>query len=643
MPLLNRLRMTLASVAAAILASGAAADAANDLVADDLPVTFSGSYLAGRSADIAKDIHAAVKFYGNALDADPDNPGLTERLLLLGLANRDFDRAFPLAEGLTSIDRGNPIAQLALAVRSIKSARYDEAQTGLSRVAPAPLATLTAGLMTAWAQFGQGEVEAALDTIDALAGPSWYAIFKDYHTAVILDAAGRLPDAVTAIDRAYDSDAMALRIVDAYARIHARAGDKDKAIAALVEFGGEAPLHPLVRELLMAIRSGEDLPPIAGTAQLGGAETLYGLGSAIGPEEGPELPAAYLRLATYLNPSAYLATMAIGDVFQGAGRCEDAIAIYETVPRAASLRRNADIQMGNCLEALDQTDKAVAIVKRVVDANPNDFEAAVELGNLYRSDNRFAEAAEAYGRGIAAIADPSQADWRMYYFRGVSYERSKRWAEAEADFKRALAINPEQPQVLNYLGYSWVDMGVQLNEALEMIKTAVGLRPNDGYIVDSLGWAYYRLNRFEEAVRELERAVELRPEDPIINDHLGDAYWKAGRKREALFQWAHARDLEPEADQLPIILAKLENGLTERPVAGATDETARSTAATDAGGEASTSIMVEDGDSLWAIADRVYGDARLYLRIYEANRDQISVPDVIFPGTRLKIPAAETN
>jgi tetratricopeptide (TPR) repeat protein len=189
----------------------------------------------------------------------------------------------------------------------------------------------------------------------------------------------------------------------------------------------------------------------------------------------------------------------------------------------------------------------------------------VELGNLYRNDDRFPEAAEAYSRSIAAMSDPDKADWRIFYFRGVSYERSKRWPAAEADFKQALKINPEQPQVLNYLGYSWVDKGIHLDEALEMIKAAVDSRPNDGYNVDSLGWAYYKLGRYEEAVSELERAIGFQPEDPTINDHLGDAYWKVGRKREATFQWAHARDLEPDKELLPVILSKLQHGLQDSP------------------------------------------------------------------------------
>ena len=184
------------------------------------------------------------------------------------------------------------------------------------------------------------------------------------------------------------------------------------------------------------------------------------------------------------------------------------------------------------------------------------------LGNILRGRKEFAECADVYGKGIATIAKPEQPNWLIFYFRGICYERSKQWAKAEADLKKALELFPDQPHVLNYLGYSWVDQGINLDEGMRMIRRAVEQRPDDGYIVDSLGWAYYRLGNYEEAVKHLERAVELKPDDPTINDHLGDAYWQVGRTLEAQFQWAHARDLKPEPEDL----AKIKEKLDDRPV-----------------------------------------------------------------------------
>jgi tetratricopeptide (TPR) repeat protein len=243
-----------------------------------------------------------------------------------------------------------------------------------------------------------------------------------------------------------------------------------------------------------------------------------------------------------------------------------AIKIYEKVPASSPLKRNAQIQLAVDLDTADRTDEAVKILKGVVAEDPKDLEAIMALGNIERGRKRFADCGPTYSTGIDALpagADKANSVW--YYYRGICEERTKQWSKAEADMKKALELQPEQPHVLNYLGYSWIDQGINLDEGMKMIKRAVEQRPDDGYIVDSLGWAYFRIGNYDEAVKNLERAIDLKPEDPTINDHLGDAYWRVGRTLEAKFQWAHARDLKPEPEDLPKITAKIENGLPDDP------------------------------------------------------------------------------
>ncbi|MEA2990097.1 MAG: hypothetical protein QOG83_2808, partial [Alphaproteobacteria bacterium] len=303
---------------------------------------------------------------------------------------------------------------------------------------------------------------------------------------------------------------------------------------------------------------------------------LYGLGAALGRRGGTEdLGLIYLQLALYLAPSHPMALLSLADLYEGLKKQELAIKIYEKIPPTSPMQRNAQIQRALGLDALDRTDEAKADLEKLIAENPSDLEATTALGNILRGRKQFAECADVYSKGINSITKAEKPNWVIYYFRGICYERSKQWSKGEVDMKKALALFPDQPLVLNYLGYSWVDQGVNLDEGMTMIRRAVEQRADDGYIVDSLGWAYFRIGNFEEATKHLEHAVELKPEDPTINDHLGDVYWKIGRVLEAKFQWSHARDLKPDPDDLVKIEEKLKSGLPDEPSSAAEAERAK--------------------------------------------------------------------
>jgi len=279
---------------------------------------------------------------------------------------------------------------------------------------------------------------------------------------------------------------------------------------------------------------------------------------------GEDLALVYLQLALYLAPNHPLALLSLADLYESVKKPAMAIKVYERVPASSALKRNAQIQLATNLDAVDRSDDGIKILKEVIEQAPKDIEAIMALGNIERGRKKFEDCAVTYSKGIDAMpATLEKNAWVTYYYRGICEERSKQWSKAEADMRKALELQPEQPHVLNYLGYSWIDQGVNLDEGMKMIKRAVDQRPDDGYIVDSLGWAYYRIGNFEDAVKHLERAIDLKPEDPTINDHLGDAYWRVGRTLEAKFQWQHARDLKPEPEELPKIDAKIANGLAE--------------------------------------------------------------------------------
>jgi len=533
--------------------------------AESLEGNFLSAYIAGASRDTA----AAATFYKEAVKGDPRNPELLERAFVSLLADGALPDAFRVAERVASRDGANGLAQLTLGVRQMKAGQWAAARGNFAKSGRGAAADLTGTLLTAWAFAGAGDGKRALETISRLRGERYYNTFRDYHAGLIASVVGDQAEAERRLKAAYEADRNTLRIVDAYARFEAQAGRTDLAIQAYSDFDALLPRHPVVRDALDKLKAGKPLGRLVNTAQEGAAEVLYGLGSA-GSTQGDELPAVvYLRLALYLAPEHALSRLTLADTLDRMKQTERANEAYALIPANSPLKLNADIQIGLNLEQMGKGEEALKHLDAAMKAHPDDIDVVTALGNVQRSRKKYEEAAETYSKAIALIGDRPQANyWTTYYFRGTAYERAKQWDKAEADLKKALELVPaSQPgaraQVLNYLAYSWVDQNMHIDEAFAMLKQAVDASPRDGMIIDSLGWAYYRLGRWDDAVRELEKAIELKPGDPTINDHLGDAYWRAGRRLEGKFQWQHAKDLNPEPEELAKINDKLANGLPE--------------------------------------------------------------------------------
>jgi tetratricopeptide (TPR) repeat protein len=523
----------------------------------------SGSYLAARHAGVQRDAGAASAYYRAALRNDPKNSELLERAFLSVLAEGDIEEAVRLGEQVLQRDRNDRIARLVIGVRALKQKKYTVARQHLLLAVRGPITDLASTLLAAWASYGAGDAKGAVGSIDKLQGADWYALFKDLHAGLILDLAANKKEAGKRLERAHKLDLTALRLVEAYGSWLSRNNQKDEALNVFKAFDAQLPRHPLIVEAMATLKRGKPLPPMVDNAQAGAAEVLYGLGAALARRGGEDLGLVYLQLALYLTPNQPLALLSLADLYEQMKNPQLAIKVYERVPQNSPLRRNAEIQLATDLDGLDRTDEAKQRLRKLIAERPDELDAIMALGNILRARKVFEECADVYGKGIATIDQPEKPNWLIFYFRGICHERSKQWPLAEADLKQALRLYPDQPHVLNYLGYSWIDQGVNLDEGMRMIRRAVEQRPDDGYIVDSLGWAYYRVGNFDEAVKHLERAVELKPDDPTINDHLGDAYWKTGRTLEAQFQWSHARDLKPEPEDLAKIKQKLASGLTE--------------------------------------------------------------------------------
>jgi tetratricopeptide (TPR) repeat protein len=534
----------------------------------------AGNYLAALIAGADHDTTAAATFFREALRFDPRNPQLIERAFVAALSNGNMLDAFTLADRLIARDPSNGLAHLTLGIRALKNRQYGTARAQFSKGGPGQERDITALLLTAWSWAGSGDEHRALETCDRLRDDN-FAVFRDFHAGLIAEVMGDKAEALRRLRSAYNADKSPLRLVDALGRLLSRTGDTAGALKVYEEFDAQLPNHPLVMAAMSELKAGKVLEPLVKTADQGGAEVLYTLGSA-GNRQGDEIAAMiYLRLSLYLWPHNGISLITLADIYDRLKQNEEAIAVYEGVPNTSPLRTTADIQIAQLLDNLGKKTESEQYLEQIVSAHPNDEEALMALGNAERGAKHYSAAAATYTRALAASHKPEKVEWPLYYFRGISYERDKNWDKAVADFKEALSLHPDQPLVLNYLGYSWVDRGQNLDEAFKMLHKAVEERPTDGYIVDSLGWAYYKLGKYDEAVKELERAIDLKPGDPTVNEHLGDAYWRVGRKLEAHFQWNHARDLGPEPEDLPKILDKIAHGLPPEPAPQAADSTGK--------------------------------------------------------------------
>lgn len=527
-----------------------------------------GSYLAGRFAREQRDTAAAADFYARALGRDPDNELLIEQAFLMEATEGNWQRAVELASTLVSRQDSHRMAQLILGLNTFKAGNYDGAEKHFRAAGSGPIGELTATLARAWLKLALGDVDGALGLLEVGKQAEWAQFYIRYHRALVADLGRRPAEARKAYALVFKMDARTPRTAMAYAQHAAKAGDQKLAMSILNEHfektSGEG--HTTTRALRDRIVAGEKVPLLIETIEEGMAEVFYGLGEALTSEGGISIGALYLQMALYLRPDFPFALAALANVHETTKRHAEAIAIYDRIAPGTALDTSIEIRKAINLNLLDRTDEAKELLDRLLQKNPTDLRIYDAVGTILRGRKRYGEAVEYYTRAIALIKKPEKHHWTYWYARGTSYERLKQWPKAEADLKKAMQLSPDQPLVLNYLGYSWIDQSRNLKKGLSLIEKAVALKPDDGYIVDSLGWAHYRLGNYKEAVRFLERAVELRPEDPVLNDHLGDALWRVNREREARFQWQHALTLNPEPEEAEKIRSKLQKGLAQTPV-----------------------------------------------------------------------------
>jgi tetratricopeptide (TPR) repeat protein len=530
----------------------------------DARASVLGSYMAGRVARNDNDVAEAAKFYSLALQQAPGNQPIANQAFELSVMRGDLEGAAKLAKQLVDDGSDNKLAYVLAGLTAFKAGKFADAEALFDKSGGNPVSDLTKTLAKAWAKQAAGQTREATDLLDQSKAPEAILAFYRYHKDLVSDVAGRKPDARAAFERASrGGENKTLRFALAYAQHASNAGDTKLAQTILQQqidrTRGDG--HPLVKAYLKQLEIGDKLPLIAATSSQGLAEAFFGLGEALMSEGGLGASAVYLQYAIYLEPEMPFALATMANIYEGAKRYEMANATYARIPTGSALDTSIAIRKALNLNALEKVDEAKDALETLLKSDQNNLVLLDTLGSIMRGHKRFEEAAGYYTRAINTLTKPDKRYWNLYYARGTSYERLKKWPQAEADLQQALKLEPEQPQVLNYLGYSWVDMGKNLKLGLSHIEKAVRLKPDDGYITDSLGWAHYKLGNFKDAVKWLEKAVELTPHDPVLNDHLGDAYWRVGREREANFQWEQSLMLKPEPDDKDKVEKKLKAGL----------------------------------------------------------------------------------
>ncbi|PWR21290.1 tetratricopeptide repeat protein [Zavarzinia aquatilis] len=532
--------------------------------------SLTGAYLSARLAAGMQDSAAAALLYDGALRLDPGNTLLRRQAMMSALLVGDYVDAATHAEIIARLEPSDTVAPLVAAIGDMRVGRYVEARKRLESLTSNPALDIIGPILIAWSIAGTGDTDGALKALEKLGDAQGVRPFRLYHTALLASFGNQPALAAKAFE--------ALRASPAGNWVHTllaegaflESNGHQDAARALYRAALKASNNLSIAAALQRTEAGVAPTPVVSTAVEGVAEAMYGIASLLTQGGANEPVLVYLRLATMAKPNFPEAQALLAETFEEIGDKDAAMALFRAIPEGSELRPMAEIRYAMLLSQAGGADEALALLDKRIASGNQIIEALVAKGDILREREDFAAAADVYGEAIETIGGPDPRYWSIWFSRGICLERSRQWQAAEVDLMQALELRPDQPSVLNYLAYSWVEQGRNLKRAETMLVKAVNDRPDDGYIVDSLGWVYFRQGRFAEAVETLEKAVHLKPGDPTVNDHLGDAYWAVGRKLEAEFQWRTALALKPDDEQKPLIEGKLEKGLApEKLVPGA--------------------------------------------------------------------------
>jgi tetratricopeptide (TPR) repeat protein len=529
--------------------------------------TVTGAYLAGLTAFDDRDMGTAADLLTIALGEELKDPTLAQKTLFALLSDSRIADAVALAKRMHDAGFKSALISVALIQDQVRAGKFDAALATARELPDDRLMSVTAPMLRAWLALGASGQQAALDELKPLEAIDGADMLHQVQAALIYDHEGNDAKAVESLQKAIDSTTqMPAQLAEFYVKLMLRQGKPDAAREMVERFRAQTQGRgeDVASAMLRQIEAGKRNGPVVADVKEGMAIAYGEIAMELMADDFSGDALWMTQLALDLDPKLDIARVALGDLYRQIKRWDEAIAAYSQVQRDSIYHRPAQLSIAECYRLQEKNADAEAMLRKVIDEDPKDISAAQQLGQLLRSTKNFTGAAKAYSVAIDRLGTPGPEDWQLFYYRGIANERAKDWAPAEKDFLKALELSPDEPFVLNYLAYTWVERRERLDQALPMLEKAVKARPDEGFIVDSLGWAHFMLGHYDEAVKHLEKAVQLAPTDPVLNDHLGDAYWKVGRKNEARFQWSRAISFKPEEDLLPAIEKKLQDGMPDQ-------------------------------------------------------------------------------
>ena len=531
--------------------------------------TYSGHFLAANLALSSRDFKSATNFLMHLYSEQPEDPVLIESLFLVYLINGEFEKARLFAEKYHQDETVKQEAQsshhylskLFLTASQVKSGDYDTARTHIEKGDDFMIAEMSYHLLSAWINVADNKPDSALASLEKLQENSFHQIYYLINSAILAEMQDRQKDADIFYNEALLLGGTKLDLIEAYGRFLERTGREKQAFALYDDFENRAGKHPLIAKARARLISGEKPQPMIGNAQEAIAYGLYHIANIYYGAGNYDESLNYARLAQYLAPENSYILNVLSLSYQNVEKYVEANEILQQIKPDSPFYTKAQIRIAANLEINGQNGLALEKIAALLDEGKIDEAVHMEYANMLKRNEKYAQSIEYYDDLVKSRFLLTINDANLFYNRAVAHERLKNWPQAEADFLQALKLDPNHSYALNYLGYSWVDKGLKLERGLEMISNALTIDPQNAFIIDSLGWAYFKLGRYEEARKELERAMLVSPSNADISDHLGDVYWKLGRKLEAEFKWQQATIFKSPEINYDDLEFKRENGL----------------------------------------------------------------------------------